>query len=199
LAICGLVTMGNGAVNRLLDEARPDGIARESAGLQASDQQSLSAPSVDTPLQQGEADVYNDLGNLLLAFLMVTTYFAFSQFLIIWSGNQPSEITWYMRRLDDGWQWLALSLVLLHFAAPFLILLARDVKRTPHRLRGIALLLVAMYLAHMYWMIAPALPYFDASSHALNVAALAVLFGGWLAAFFWQARRVLRNQVTIEL
>ena len=35
---------------------------------------------------------FHDLGNLMLAFVMLWAYFSFSQFLIIWSGNLPEEI-----------------------------------------------------------------------------------------------------------
>ena len=57
---------------------------------------------------------------------MLWAYFDFSQFLIIWSGNLPEEITWYLARTRGGWQWVALALVLFHFALPFVLLLSRD-------------------------------------------------------------------------
>ena len=60
---------------------------------------------------------------------MLWAYVNFSQLLIVWSGNLPEEIPWYIQRLHGGWQWLALGLVVFHFAMPFLMLLSRDVKR----------------------------------------------------------------------
>jgi hypothetical protein len=135
--------------------------------------------------------VYNDLGSLSLAFLMVSAYFALSPFLIIWSGNLPSEITWYLLRLAAGWQWLALALVLLYFVAPFLLLLSSERKQSPPAMRRIALLLLAMYVAYLYWTIVPALGAPSMSSHLLNLAALAVLLGLWLATFAWIADRYL--------
>jgi hypothetical protein len=150
-------------------------------------------------LREGpSANVLNDLGNLLLAFLMVNAYFAFSQFLIIWSGNLPSEITWYLRRLAGGWQWLALGVVVLQFAAPFVLLLPRDNKRAPRSLRGIALLVATMYLVHLYWMIVPAFELHDGRGHALNVAVLVAISGAWLAIFFWRAERLLNGRRTSE-
>ncbi len=65
----------------------------------------------------------HDLGKLLLACVMVWAYFSFSQFLIIWTGNLPEEIPFYLRRLTGGWWWLALILVVGHFALPFALLL----------------------------------------------------------------------------
>jgi hypothetical protein len=199
LAVCGLVTTGDEAVNRLLDSAPGLENAAESTGLQGSDQQAVETSDGRSTMNRRVADIYNDLGNLLLAFLMVTTYFAFSQFLIIWSGNLPGEITWYLRRLGDGWQWLALTIVVLHFAVPFLLLLSRDFKRAPHRLRRISVLLATMYLANLYWMIAPALPFRDTAGHVLIIAAMAALCGGWMTAFFWQARRVLRTPLAAQI
>src|SRR5437764_15147709 len=79
-----------------------------------------------------------DLGTLLFAFIMLWAYFAFSQFLLIWSGNLPPEIPWYLRRMQGGWMWVGLSLVLFHFAAPFLLLLSRDFKRNPKTLGALA-------------------------------------------------------------
>ena len=44
----------------------------------------------------------HDLGKFLLALVMVWAYFSFSQFLIIWAGNLPEEIPWYMVRMNGG-------------------------------------------------------------------------------------------------
>jgi len=152
--------------------------------------------SADEPVavprfQRSVIDVFHDQGNLQLAFLMVTMYFAFSQFLIIWSGNLPTEITWYMRRLRGGWQVVALGLVLLHFAVPFLLSFSRDVKRSPRRLARVALLVLAMYDVHIYWMIVPAFATGGLRWHATNVAALAALGGLWMMLYCWNTRRNL--------
>jgi len=80
----------------------------------------------------------HDLGKLMLAFLMLWAYFGFSQFLIIWSGNLPEEIPWYVRRLQTSWKWVGLALVLLQFALPFVLLLSRDLKRNSRRLVTVA-------------------------------------------------------------
>jgi hypothetical protein len=79
----------------------------------------------------GEPQDFHDLGNLLLAFVMTWAYIAFTQFLIIWYENLPHEIRWYLPRLQGVWAAVALMLVVLQFALPFLILLARRNKRRP--------------------------------------------------------------------
>jgi hypothetical protein len=136
------------------------------------------------------AEVYNDLGNLLLAFLMVFGYLSFSQFLVIWSGNLPSEITWYLRRLTSGWQWVALAFVIVGFIA-FFQMLSRDRKRTAGQLATIAALVLAVYVINTAWMIVPAFEQTGAVPLATNIAAMVALGGVWLAAFCWHARRSL--------
>ena len=71
------------------------------------------------------AESLHDLGNLLLAFVMLWAYLSFSQLLIIWSGNLPQEIQWYLSRLRHGWQWVAAALITFHFFVPFFLLLSR--------------------------------------------------------------------------
>src|SRR5262249_7871800 len=83
-----------------------------------------------------------DPGSLLLAFTMVWAYLELSQFLIIWSGNLPEFVPWYLARLEHGWSYVALALVLLNFALPFVLLLSTDVKRDRRALGGTALLVV---------------------------------------------------------
>jgi hypothetical protein len=80
----------------------------------------------------------HDLGNLMLAFTMLWAYMAFSQYLIIWSGNLPEEIPWYLRRARGAWQWVALALIVFHFFLPFFVLLFRENKRHGRRLARVA-------------------------------------------------------------
>src|SRR6202167_1347995 len=79
----------------------------------------------------------HDVGKLLLALVMVWAYFSFSQLLVIWSGNLPEEIPWYLNRFAGGWQYIGVALVLLHFALPFALLLSRDLKRNFKLLRNV--------------------------------------------------------------
>ena len=127
---------------------------------------------------------FHDLGKLLLALVMLWAYFAFSQFLIIWSGNLPEEITWYIRRIYGGWGALIITIGILHFAAPFLFLLSRGIKRNPHKLVLIAVLVLVMRAVDLLWMIAPA---FQHRLWILMDVAAVIGFGGlWLAFFTWQ-------------
>jgi hypothetical protein len=95
----------------------------------------------------------HDHGKLILAFTMLWAYFSFSQLLIIWAGNLPSEITWFTRRLFHGWEYVGLFLVLFHFAVPFALLLSRPLKRNPNRLIKVALLLMFARYVDIFWFV----------------------------------------------
>jgi len=98
---------------------------------------------------------FHDLGKLLLALVMLWSYFAFSQFLIIWSANLPEEIRWYLPRTRGTWGAIGLAVVILHFAFPFLFLLSRSFKRNAGKLVIVAVLILVMRLFDLLWMIAP--------------------------------------------
>jgi hypothetical protein len=131
-------------------------------------------------------DVWNDLGNLLLAFVMLFSYLAFSQFLLIWAGNLPEEITWYLARGAGGWQFVAAALGLFYFALPFFLLLLRDIKRRPERLAWVALAVACVSFIHQLWLIAPAFSPRQFSLHWLDAAAMLGVGGLWVAEFFRQ-------------
>ena len=126
---------------------------------------------------------FHDLGKLLLAFVMLWAYFSFSQFLIIWSANLPEEIPWYLHRMHGGWQWIALALVVGHFALPFLLLLSRDAKRRAPVLMKVALALIVMRLFDLFWMIAPNFHTERLRVHWLDIAAPLGLGALWLSFF----------------
>jgi hypothetical protein len=100
-------------------------------------------------------DFVHDHGKWMLAFIMVWAYFNFSQWLIIWAGNLPAEITFYLKRLNGGWGWIGLILVLFHFAIPFAILLSRPFKRDIRKLVWVAILLLLMGYVDLFWIIEP--------------------------------------------
>lgn len=131
-------------------------------------------------------DRLNDLGNLLLAFTVFWSYVSFMQYLIIWMGNLPEEITWYLNRTAGGWQAVALLLIFLHFVLPFILLLSRDNKRDPQRLVKVALLLLAMRWLDVFWLVQPALSPQGLTLHWLHLATLLAIGGLWLALFAWR-------------
>src|SRR5271155_289760 len=130
----------------------------------------------------------HDLGNLMFAFMVLWAYLSFSQFLITWAGNLPNEIPWYLRRLRGGWGWVALTLVVFHFATPFGLLLMRGVKRHADRLLKVCLLMLVIRVVDVYWVVEPAFYNQQLKIHWLDFVTPVAVGGLWLAAFFWQLK-----------
>lgn len=99
----------------------------------------------------------HDLGKLMLAFLMIWAYFAFSQFLIIWAGNLPEEIPFYTRRIQSSWKYVGFGLIVLHFFLPFVLLLSRDLKRNGRLLSSVSIGVIAMRFVDLIWLTGPEL------------------------------------------
>jgi hypothetical protein len=124
---------------------------------------------------------FHDLGNLMLAFVMLWAYFSFSQYLIIWSGNLPAEIAWYLHRLQTGWRVVGLTLIVFHFAAPFVLLLSRAVKREPDLLVKVAVAMLLVRLLDLFWLIAPEFHQAGISVSWLDIVlplSMAAIWGG---------------------
>jgi len=132
---------------------------------------------------------FNDLGNLMLTFVMLWAYIAFSQFLIIWSGNLTEEIPWYLRRMRNGWEWVAVLLLVFHFFVPFLLLLSRAAKRRIQVLSAIALAVMFMRLVDVYWLIDPAFYPNRLTIHWLDLIATIGIGGLWISTFVRQLRK----------
>ncbi|MFZ4627840.1 MAG: hypothetical protein ACOYNR_05855 [Blastocatellia bacterium] len=136
---------------------------------------------------------FHDLGKLLLALVCVWAYFSFSQLLIIWSGNLPEEIPWYIERFQGPWRYLGLGLIVLHFLLPFFLLLSRELKMNGKRLVGVAWLILVMRLVDLLWVMVPSYEIGAHHSPALSTYGLYLavtigLGGVWLGWFFWQLR-----------
>jgi len=133
---------------------------------------------------------YVNLGNLLLAFTVLWTYVAFSQFLITWSGNLPEEIGWYLNRRGGGLTGISVLLALFHFLVPMIVLLFRQTKEGVLGLRQVAYLLLAMRVLDLYWNLVPSFPgqanRVDVWMVVSVLAAVAALGGFWLRLFLGQ-------------
>jgi hypothetical protein len=97
----------------------------------------------------------HDLGKFTFAFVMLNIYLAFSQFLIIWSGNLPEEINWYIDRFAGGWAVIITLDFLFHWLIPFSLLLSRDIKRNKKRLVLVCQWMVFAKAFDLFWLIEP--------------------------------------------
>jgi hypothetical protein len=130
----------------------------------------------------------HDIGNLLITSVLFWAYIAFSQFVIMWSGNLPEEIRWYVHRTQGGWEWIGVAIVLFQFAVPFVLLLSQDIKRHVRRLAIIAAVILFMHLVDLFWTVMPAFYRQGLALHWLDVVAVIGVGGVWLAIFVWQLK-----------
>lgn len=125
-----------------------------------------------------------DLGNMMLGFTMVFGYFTLSQFLIIWSGNLPEEIVFFVQRFEGPLVYVGLAIVVCQFFGPFLALLSGKAKRTPQLLIKVAIWIFCFRVVDVWWQV---LPFFKNSSQIatvwMDLGALLFVGGIWLLSF----------------
>jgi hypothetical protein len=97
----------------------------------------------------------HDLGKLAFAFTMLNIYLCFAEFLIIWSGNVPDEIPWYLNRIHGGWWYVCSADVICHWLIPFVLLLSRDLKRNKQKMIWLTCFMIFARCVDMFWLIEP--------------------------------------------
>jgi len=135
----------------------------------------------------------HDLGKLTFAFVMLNIYLAFGQFLIIWSGNLPDEISWYLDRIRGSWGIIITLDFIFHWVIPFSLLLSRDIKRNKKRLTRVCQWMIFARAFDMFWLIEPS--YKDAARNLhfswgiLEYVAVPIaMFAFWVAYFCIQLK-----------
>lgn len=127
--------------------------------------------------------LYHDLGNLLFAFTILWAYMSLSQFIIIWSGNLPAETPWYIHRMGDGWNGVAILVLLVQFTLPFFLLLNRFIKRKIDYLWKVALVIFFMRAVDLFWIVVPAFDQSLIEIHWITYVAPVAMGGLWLFLF----------------
>ena len=136
----------------------------------------------------------HDLGKLTFAFVMLNIYLTFGQFLIIWSGNLPNEINWYLDRIRGGWGVIITLDFIFHWLVPFTLLLSRDLKRNKKRLTLVCQIMIFAVVLNQFWLIEPN---FKDAARNLHfswgileyIFVPAAMFCFWLASFCTQLKR----------
>ena len=124
----------------------------------------------------------------MLAFVMLWAYFGFSQYLIIWAGNLPQEIAWYAHRLQTGWRFIGIALIVFHFAIPLVLLLSRTMKREAGLIVKVAIGILFVRLLDLFWLIAPEFHTQGLAISWLDVVLPIALAAVWLGCFVRQLR-----------
>ena len=140
-----------------------------------------------------------DIGSLTLGFCMVWAYGSFCQFMLVWAGNLPEEITYYLKRgggeyfytgdpatssQPTGWIYLSYVLMVCHWLIPFIVLLFREVKTSPWAMRFMAVFLLTVCACDVCWWIMPCVPHEKTWLH-LPMAFGAILGVGGLWGIFF--------------
>jgi hypothetical protein len=129
---------------------------------------------------------FHTIGNFVCAFIVIWTYMSFSQYLIIWSGNLPEEIHYYLDRTQSGFYQVVVGLLMLfHFFFPFLILLQRRVTYDVSLLRIVCWWMVGMRLVDIFFWFNPAYHPGDTSIPVLDIAVYACVLVGFGGIYFW--------------
>jgi hypothetical protein len=143
----------------------------------------------------------HDLGKFAFAFVMLNIYLTFAEFLIIWSGNVPDEIPWYLARIHGGWWYVCLADFCCHWLIPFCLLLSRDLKRDKKRLSVLCMFMIFARCLDMFWLIEPNFKDAAGNLHILgNISILAyvtvplAVLSGWTFLYLWElGKRPLVN------
>ena len=125
----------------------------------------------------------NDLGSLLLAFIVVWGYMWWFEFMLTWIANLPADVIWYGGRTRDNWLWIATVIAVLGFIIPFLLLLQKAIKQRPTAMRRVGILILLTQLAFMNWEILPAFRPTGFGSWWISLLAPLAVGGWWVALF----------------
>jgi hypothetical protein len=130
----------------------------------------------------------NDLGNLMMTFVILFSYLLWFEFMLTWIANMQVDIVWYGVRTQGFWGWLLVSMAVLQFIVPFVLLLQRTVKRHPRTLRAVAGLCLVMQLLFVHWQILPSFRPTTFGTWWMSLVAPLGLGGLWFAYYVLRVR-----------
>jgi hypothetical protein len=131
------------------------------------------------------AEHFHDLGKLTFTFVVFWGYIAFAQYFLIWYGNIPEETVWYHARWDGIWHYVSLLLVFGNFVIPFVVLITRSAKRNMSIMRFMAVWLLLMHWADLYWLIMPSYKNSTFSYLWIDLGTMLAI-GGLFLWYFWR-------------
>ncbi len=148
-----------------------------------------------------------DIGSLMFGFTMLWAYASFCQYMLVWAGNLPEEITYYLKRgggergpdggYPNAWIWLSYALMLFHWLVPFIVLLFRGIKTNPKTMRFMCVMLMTVCALDVVWWIVPAVPHVHGKLHVpMALGAILGVGGLWglaLARELKKAPILVRN------
>lgn len=144
------------------------------------------APVIREAFARNRPKFQLDLGTFMLALTLFWSYTSFSQMMLIWIGNLPEEIPFFLKRSDQsGWWWVSAGLIGFHFVVPFLILLFRAVKLHRGRLRGMAVYILLVCAVDVVWWVEPSYLHGSPWFVLMDVGAVLGIGGLWGLAYLY--------------
>lgn len=141
---------------------------------------------------------FRDLGALLFTMVLLWAYISFSQFFIIWAGNLPHEVVWYLVRSTGGWVELYLAVIVIQFILPFIALLSLRGKRNLRLLAGLSAAILVMRFLDYFWLVKPSFSPNRLTIHWLDLVIPVAMGGLWIAAFFWHLKRTPQATLPVQ-
>jgi hypothetical protein len=143
--------------------------------------------------------LWRDIGGLMLANLIVWMYFSFSQFMLVWVENLNDEIPYFVKRMENGWDLVALIVVICQFAIPFLALVQRGTRQSPVALGILTTSMLIGRYVEMIWYVEPEFAPTSILNHWQDLALILALGGIWGTLFVRQlrSRLVVLREVAI--
>ncbi len=131
-----------------------------------------------------ERERLHDIGKLVFAFSILTTYMLYCQLLPIWYENLPHETLFVLPRMRFPWKWVSWVLISLVYLGPLVFLLLVRAKTSRLWLGGYATLLLFGMWTERWWLVMPTFmpePRFGWIEVSITAAFLgaAVLSLGW--------------------
>jgi hypothetical protein len=122
-------------------------------------------------------------GALMLSMLLTWAYLHAMQFIIVWAGNIPEEVSWYIARSRGPWAAILWTLALLQFVVPFFALLSSSIRNGRTAVLVIALATLALRYLEALWLVLPA-THAQGTALWLSLPGAAMAVAGlWLLAF----------------
>jgi len=100
-------------------------------------------------------DLVQTLGTMILAFSTFWGYIWVCQYLLIWYGNIPEEVTYYMVRSNSSWLPVFLGGFVVCFVIPFFTLLPRNNKRSLKVMTVMSIWVLVTRWLDLYIMVMP--------------------------------------------
>jgi hypothetical protein len=118
-----------------------------------------------------------------LSVLLLRAYLHAMQYIIIWAGNIPDEIVWYLERLRHGWGVALWALYIGQFIVPFFVLLSERARGSTAMLLWLGGATLALRYLEAIVLILP--PLHPSAWALLDLPAAALLMIG-VAVLAWR-------------